>query len=71
MYYQRAYQWDPEESYPAKLKAARILDYKLHRRDEALELYQQVVGVPGLSRSNKQLIETRIDELTRGEQDNE
>jgi len=69
MYYQRAYQWDPEESYPAKLKAARILDNKLHRRSEALELYKQVVGVPGLSKSTKQVIQTRINELTRGEQD--
>ncbi len=43
VYYQRAYQWDPQTPYPAKFKAAYILDDKLHRRAEALELYQQAV----------------------------
>lgn len=43
LYYQRTYQWDPETSYPAKYKAAFILDQKLHRRAEALQLYQEAL----------------------------
>ena len=39
-YYQRTYQWDPQTIYPAKYKAAFILDQRLHRRAEALQLYQ-------------------------------
>jgi tetratricopeptide (TPR) repeat protein len=42
-YYQRAYQWDPATPYPARFKAANILDRKLHRRAEALELYQEAL----------------------------
>jgi len=42
-YYQRAYQWDNSTPYPARYKAARILDKKLKKRDEALVLYQLAV----------------------------
>ena len=42
-YYQRAYQWDPTTPYPARYKAASILDRRLHRRAEALELYQEAL----------------------------
>jgi tetratricopeptide (TPR) repeat protein len=43
LYYQRAYQWDPETPNPARFHAAVLLDKRLHRRDEALELYQEAV----------------------------
>jgi tetratricopeptide (TPR) repeat protein len=43
LYYQRAYQWDPDTPYPARFHAAMLLDKRLHRRDEALELYQEAV----------------------------
>lgn len=43
LYYQRTYQWDPETTYPAKFQAAFVLDRFLHRRAEALELYEQAV----------------------------
>jgi tetratricopeptide (TPR) repeat protein len=42
-FYQRTYQWDPDNPYPARFKAASILDRKLHRRDEALALYQEAI----------------------------
>jgi len=43
VYYQRAYQWDPDTIHPARFRAARILDQYLRRRAEALKLYQQAV----------------------------
>jgi tetratricopeptide (TPR) repeat protein len=42
-YYQRAYQWDPSTTYPAKFKAAFVLDQHLHRRAEALQLYKEAL----------------------------
>ena len=42
-YYQSAYQWDPLTPYPARYKAASILDRRLQRRAEALELYQEAL----------------------------
>jgi tetratricopeptide (TPR) repeat protein len=43
LYYQRCYQWDPQTIYPAKYKAAYILDNYLRRRAEALQLYQEAL----------------------------
>ncbi len=44
LYYQRAYQWDPETIYPARFKAAFVLDQHLHRRAEALQLYNEALA---------------------------
>ena len=65
LYYQRAYQWDPKTTNPAKLKAAYILDKRMSRRAEALELYQQISEDGGLSEQRKELVESRIIELTK------
>lgn len=66
LYYQRAYQWDPATTNPARFKAAYILDQYLHRRAEALPLYQQSLGKEKLSKEDKEFVEKRIDELTKG-----
>lgn len=47
LYFQRAYQWDPETPHPARFRSARILDKRLHRNAEALELYRQAVNTEG------------------------
>jgi len=65
LYYQRTYQWDPATIYPARFKAAYILDEHLHRRAEALELYQQAVEKEKLSKNCKEFAEKRIAELTK------
>ncbi len=44
LYYQRTYQWDPQTIYPARFKAAQVLDKDLHRRSEALELYKEALA---------------------------
>jgi len=68
VYFQRTYQWDPATPYPARFKAAAILDRKLHRRSEALELYRQAVETEGKNakyRNWKESAEKRIGELTK------
>jgi tetratricopeptide (TPR) repeat protein len=67
-YYQRAYQWDPSTPHPARYKAALLLDNKLHRRAEALELYQEALVKEGQnSEVNKPYVERRIKELNRSD----
>jgi tetratricopeptide (TPR) repeat protein len=66
LYYQRAYQWDPATTNPARFKAAYILDQYLHRRAESLPLYQYALGNEKLDKDDKEFVEKRIDELTKG-----
>jgi len=67
-YYQRAYQWDPSTPHPARYKAALLLDNKLHRRAEALELYQEALVKEGQNPEvNKPYVERRIKELNRSD----
>ncbi len=44
-YYERAYQWDPATPHPARFRRAYILDNKLQRRAEALELYREALEI--------------------------
>jgi tetratricopeptide (TPR) repeat protein len=68
VYFQRAYQWDAATPYPARFHAAMILDRHLHRRSEALELYQRAIeteGKQGKYSNWTQWAEKRIGELTK------
>lgn len=47
-YYQRAYQWDSMTPNPARFRAAYLLDNRLNRKSEALELYQEAMAVEGV-----------------------
>lgn len=66
IYYQRTYQWDPDTIYPARYKAARVLDDKLHRRAEALELYSEALKYDPLNANEREYINERIIELSTG-----
>jgi len=70
IYYNRAYQWNDETPYPARFKEAYILDQRLHRRAEALELYQEALAVrkEGEHTEWKLWTEERIKELTENKQ---
>jgi len=46
-YYQRAFQWDSRTPHPARFRAANILDKRLHRKAEAVEMYQQALSAEG------------------------
>lgn len=65
LYYQRTYQWDPQTEYPARFKAASILDKHLFRKDEALKLYNQVLREAGLTANRKELVKKRIAALKK------
>ena len=68
LYYQSAYEWDPDGLYPARFRAARLLDKHLYRKDEALQLYQQAIKTEGRYekyREWREFAERRIAELQR------
>ena len=68
LYYQSAYEWDPDGLYPARFRAARLLDKQLYRKDEALQLYQQAIKTEGRYeryREWREFAEKRIKELQR------
>jgi tetratricopeptide (TPR) repeat protein len=67
-YYQKAYQLNPDLDKPARFRAARILDQRMHRSDEALKLYKEAIATEG--RYSKYLewkknAEARIVELEK------
>jgi len=65
LYYKRAYQWEPDTPYPARFHAASLLDKKLHRRGEALELYQEALLREGERYSEWKMYGTkRVKELS-------
>jgi tetratricopeptide (TPR) repeat protein len=63
-YYQRTYQWDPATKHPARFKAAAILDKKLHRRDEALQIYQEAIVKEASHTDLRLMAERRVEQLT-------
>jgi len=74
LYYERAYQWDPDTTHPARFRSARILDKRLHRNAEALELYREAIkaeGRYGKHRLWKEYAEKRIKALYKTEGDND
>jgi tetratricopeptide (TPR) repeat protein len=66
LYYKRAFQWDPQTPYPARYKAANLLDRQLFERDKALELYRESLQKEKeyLNNDTVKLIERRIADLT-------
>ena len=68
LYYQRAFQWDAATPYPARFKAAYILDSYMHDRAKALELYVQALQTEGKdARYNtwKMYAEKRVEDLSK------
>jgi tetratricopeptide (TPR) repeat protein len=68
LYYQRAFQWDAATPYPARFKAAYILDSRMHRRAEALELYLQALQTEGKDArysTLKDYAQNRVEELSK------
>lgn len=73
LYFKRAYQWDPETPHPARFRSARILDKRLHRNAEALELYREAISTEGKYGNRRiwvEYAEERIQALYRIEGEN-
>jgi tetratricopeptide (TPR) repeat protein len=64
-WYQRALDWNPSLSYPARFQMAVVYDYRLHEREKALEMYQQVVENEQFNKSNLEFAKIRIGQLTK------
>ena len=62
-FYERAYQWDPATPYPARFRAADILDRRLHRRAEALQVYQEAIVKEARYTDLRAMAERRVQEL--------
>ncbi len=62
-FYERAYQWDPATPYPARFKAADILDRRLHDRAKALALYQEAIVKEAQYADLRAAAERRVQEL--------
>ena len=63
-WYQRAIDWDPELSYPARFQMAVIYHYRLKDNEKALEMYQQVVEKERFNKSNLAWAQMEIHKLT-------
>ena len=63
-YYQRAFQWNPETPYPARFKAAVLMDNKLGMKARALELYRESLEKESLYRVNVEQATERVQQLT-------
>ncbi|MEN6386471.1 MAG: hypothetical protein ABFD79_14930 [Phycisphaerales bacterium] len=64
LYYKRAFQWDSATPYPVRYYAARLLDYQLAQRDEALDLYRESLDREEGYHNASGTIEARIEQLT-------
>ncbi len=65
VYFQRAFQWDANTPYPARFRAAYILDQKLNMKSESLVLYQLSLEKESRYEENAKYSRRRIRSLTR------
>jgi len=63
LWYQRAWEWDPRITKPARFQAAVIYDLRLHNYDRAIELYRKVIQLERFNRSNVDFSRNRLQEL--------
>jgi tetratricopeptide (TPR) repeat protein len=69
IYYQRAFQWNENTPYPARYRAAYVLDQKLHMRTEALPLYKLSFEKEKRYENHIEYAMTRITNMTRLEKE--
>jgi len=67
VYYQRAFQWDENTPYPARFKAAYVLDKHLHMRKQALTIYRLAVERESRYEGNTEFARKRIMDMTKTE----
>ncbi len=63
-WYQRAWEWDPNVTEPARFQAATIYDIRLHNHAKAVELYRDALKYDPPRLGNRDYAERRIKELT-------
>lgn len=65
VYYQRAFQWNEATPYPARFRAAYVLDQRLRMRREALMLYQEALAKESRFVENTEYAQARVDALSK------
>jgi tetratricopeptide (TPR) repeat protein len=65
VYYQRAYQWNDITPYPARYRAAFVMDHRLKMRTEALTLYRLAVEREARYTDNVENAKLRIAALSQ------
>jgi hypothetical protein len=63
-WYERAWQWDPNITKPARYQAAVVHDLRLFNKAKAVELYRQVIQHEQFKPDNVRYAHQRIRELT-------
>ncbi len=64
-WYERAWTWNPQTTHTPRFQAAVVYDYRLHDRDQALELYRAVLDSETQNDSNVRFATRRIAALTK------
>jgi len=64
VYYQRAFQWNESTPFPARFRAAYVLDQRLKMRREALQLYQEVLQKETRFVENMEYAQARVQALS-------
>jgi TolA-binding protein len=67
VYYQRTFQWNTDTRYPARSRAAYVMDKRLNQKDKALALYQLAVQHEKHFPSNVEYAKERILALTKSD----
>ncbi|MHC5061941.1 MAG: tetratricopeptide repeat protein [Planctomycetota bacterium] len=67
VYYQRTFQWNDNTPYPARYRAAFVLDQHLHMRAESLPLYQAALEKESRYKANTEFAERRVLSMTKSE----
>lgn len=63
-WYRKALQWNPNIRHPVRFQLAVLLDYRMHERENALAMYQEVVKNERSNKSNLDFSYRRIAQLT-------
>ncbi len=66
-WYERAWQWDPHITEPARFQAAVLYDYRLDNNARALELYRESLKFDPWRLGNSEFAEARISDLAEQE----
>ena len=65
IYYQRTFQWNDGTPYPARFRAAKVMDQKLRMRKEALELYKLAIIRESRYSDNIEFAKERVAVLSK------
>lgn len=71
IYYQRTFQWNEATPFPARFRAAKVMDQKLRMRKEALVLYRLAVEKESRYADNTEYAQMRINALSAPEVEEE